>query len=339
MSNQLIGATTSSAAEARARLFSLPTLLAWIVVAVVAIDCIWDARHGFDIDLISYSKIALVSLGFAAGGLFYIRVRKSPHLAAMLWGAAFLIGFSAAMNLLNYFLLTVAGPRIDVLLAHIDAALGIDWPAMVTAMTAHRIANLVLLVAYGSSMPQILLLLGCLGWKERSADIYEFCLALAISAMITVGFWAVFPSIGAFTIYELPAGVYRQLHLMNDSRYAHDLIGLLTNGPGRISPYELKGLIAFPSFHTIMAVLVVWYVRSFRGIVLALLAWNAVVLASIPIHGGHHVIDIPAGIAVAAVSIWLAISIHAHSRNRADVADFTESSANLSPERCPVPCD
>ena len=339
MSKQSIGPAPSPATSDNRPSYSLPILLTWIVAAVVAIDCVWDVLHRFDIDLVSFSRIAFVSLSFVAAGLFYARIRHSPHLAAMLWGAAFLIGFSAAMSILNYFLLTVAGPRIDIGLARIDAALGIDWPAMVTAMTAYPVANYALLVAYASSLPQMLLLVGWLGWKERSADIYEFCLALAISAVITVAFWTLFPSFGAFSVYELPVEISRQLKLALDSHYAHELVGLLAHGPGRISPHDIKGLIGFPSFHATLAVLPVWYVRSFRRLFVALFVWNAAVLVSIPIQGGHHVIDIPAGLAVAAVAICLATIIRARLERRPVRIAFTEPSTNRLLRTCPAVCE
>src|SRR5439155_8842365 len=127
----------------------------------------------------------------------------------------------------------------------------------------------------------------CLGWHERSEKIHEFCLALAIGAGITVAFWTMFPSFGAFSVYDLPQNIATRLHLALDSRYAHDLLHLLAGGPGRISPAGLKGLIGFPSFHAAMAVLVVWYARSLHRLFGPCLAWNILVLVATPIHGGH----------------------------------------------------
>jgi len=227
----------------------------------------------------------------------------------MMFGTAFLIAFSAGFSVLNYFLLTVAHTRIDSQLATLDRAMGVNWSAMTSALAPHPFWNALLHMSYDSVLPQVALLVVCLGWRERSEKIHEFCLALAIGASITVAFWTMFPSFGAFSVYDLPQTISARLHLALDTRYAHDLLRLLANGPGRISPAEMKGLIGFPSFHAAMAVLVVWYAQSVRRLFWPCLAWNALVLVATPIHGGHHIVDVPAGIAVAAASVALTLCI------------------------------
>ncbi|HMF05680.1 MAG TPA: phosphatase PAP2 family protein [Methylocella sp.] len=67
-----------------------------------------------------------------------------------------------------------------------------------------------------------------------------------------------------------------------------------------------RGLIGFPSFHTVMAFLTVqaaWKI-PFAG--LAALAGNILVLLAIPADGGHHFVDIAGGFFVALVSTALA---------------------------------
>jgi hypothetical protein len=92
---------------------SLPGILIGVVAAVAAIDGVWARAHHFDIDLAAYLRLALLASALGLASLFYARVRKSPSIAAMLFGTAFLISFSAGFSVLNYFLLTVAHTRID----------------------------------------------------------------------------------------------------------------------------------------------------------------------------------------------------------------------------------
>jgi hypothetical protein len=272
---------------------------------VALVDCIWAYFGHFDIDAGAYAKLAILSVVLGMGSLFYDRVRLSPPIAAVFFGTAFLIGFSASFSALNYLLLTVAQSRIDTVLAHVDVMLGVNWPAMMGAAADHPVSNLILHVTYISVLPQLALVVLCLGWTEKTSQIHEFCLALAIGAAICIAFWTVFPSFGAFSVYQLPSDISGRLDLALDSRYAHQLVELLSHGPGRIAPDDAKGLIGFPSYHAAMAVLVVWYARSLRYLCWPLVAWNVVVLVATPIQGGHHVIDVPAGIGVAAVSVAL----------------------------------
>ena len=69
----------------------------------------------------------------------------------------------------------------------------------------------------------------------------------------------------------------------------HYALVQLVDGPGRISPGEVKGLIDFPSFHGAMAV---WYGRTLPYVRWPLVVWNILVLLATPIEGGHHVVDV-----------------------------------------------
>src|SRR5262245_7894178 len=66
---------------------------------------------------------------------------------------------------------------------------------------------------------------------------------------------------------------------------------------------QLTGVVSFPSFHTTMAIL---YVYGFgrvgwMGWVAALL--NVAMLLAIPFYGGHYLVDVFAGAAVALISV------------------------------------
>ncbi len=266
---------------------------------LIAVDAIWLGMVHFAIDWRTYSIYACFAAVIAGIGLFYTTLRKDERLSAMLLGTAFLIGFSNLASLTNYFLLTVAGHRIDGLLMHIDMAMGIDWPAMIDWASRHPTINIVLFVAYATLLPQIALLVPLLGWQSSVSEIYSFCLALACATVIAVGFWTLFPSFGAISVYDLPPAVVAQTRLALDPRYAHELLQLLANGPGPITPAALKGLIGFPSFHAVLALLVTWYARGLKYIRWPAMVLNLLVLISTPIQGGHHVIDVFGGFAVA----------------------------------------
>lgn len=167
----------------------------------------------------------------------------------------------------------------------------------------HPVANRILNLACISTLPQIAILVNCLGFWGRPIDIYKLCLSIAIGAAIAVAVWTVAPSFGAFSVY--PVSATPQFVLAVDSAYAGDLLNLLMHGPSRISPFALKGLIAFPSFHTVLAIFTTWYAWSIRILRCPALMLNLLVLASIPIQGGHHVIDIAGGLAVAVLALAL----------------------------------
>ncbi|HJW40834.1 MAG TPA: phosphatase PAP2 family protein [Rhizomicrobium sp.] len=171
----------------------------------------------------------------AGGGLFYSYVRKAERLAAMLMATAFLIGMSTTFSILNYLLLTVAGPRIDGTLAAVDRVLGVDWPAMMAVVPRHPLIDMGLQLVYISVLPQITVLVLCLGFWRKPEAIYRLCIAVAVGAAISMAVWTAALSFGAFSVYDLPSGVSRHLALALDGRHAHELVALLAHGPGRLA--------------------------------------------------------------------------------------------------------
>ncbi|MEJ0027001.1 MAG: phosphatase PAP2 family protein [Rhizomicrobium sp.] len=281
----------------------LQLVLFAIVAAVGTVDIVWAQAGHFDLDARAYGLLALLAAALAGGGLYYTHIRKDERLAAMLVATAFLIGMSASFSVLNYLLLTVAGPRIDMALAALDRAIGVDWPAMMAWAARHPVTDMVLQFVYVSVLPQIAVLVLCLGFFGKPEQIYRLCVAVAAGAAISMAVWTMAPSFGAFSVYDLPPNVASHLALALDGRYAHELVGLLVHGPGHISPAAAKGLIGFPSYHAVLALLVVWYARTLPVARWIALGINSAVLVATPIQGGHHVVDVLAGFAVAAMAI------------------------------------
>ena len=147
----------------------------------------------------------------------------------------------------------MAGPRIDVQLAAVDRAMGVDWPALMAFVAHYPVTNAVLQLVYLSVLPQIALLIVTSDSAGKPSRIYSLVPVRRIGAAISIAVWTAAPSFGAFSVYELPASVSEHLALALDGRYAKELIALLAHGPGTVSPTDAKGLIGFPSYHAALA--------------------------------------------------------------------------------------
>jgi hypothetical protein len=292
-----------------------------IAGAIVLIDCLWAAAAHFTLDQKGYLFVAEVTTVVAGLAFFYGQVRRDERLSAMLSGTAFLIVFSAAFAASNYMLLTIAGPRIDGPLAAVDRAFGFNWVAVMTLMARHPLVNLLFEACYDSVLPQIALAVLVLGWLGRTADVFQFCLSVAIGAFVTVFFWTLFPSFGAFSFYHLPPAISSHLSLALNEKYAAELVQLLANGPGLISPQSARGLIGFPSFHAALAVMVGYYATRVKALRWPAILLNGGVMIATPIQGGHYLIDVIAGIAVAALSIAIAARVKAAALTSAPDVD------------------
>jgi hypothetical protein len=285
---------------------TVPSLLLALVAALALVDGVWGYLGHFSLDLAAYLKLALMSVALLAGAAFYRWKRPEPQLAAMLFGAGFLCAFSAGASVLNYFLITVVGKPIDPVLVRADRVLGFDWYKVLVGMADHPYLNEVFFRIYNLVLPQMAILLVALAWSGHVDKVYRYCLAVAIGALIAISIWAVIPSLGAKSLYTLPPEVMSRLTLSVTCEYGRDLLRLLRDGPGYITPADLRGLIAFPSYHGVLAILLIWYARPVVWLRLPFLVINSVVLISTPEQGGHHLVDVLAAFPVAALSIYLA---------------------------------
>jgi len=295
----------------------LNRLLLAMSAAIVVLDGVWLVAGHFSYDASSYGLLFLLILPLAAAGAFYARVRRDDVLNALLACSAFLIVFPAGCALLSYLLATVAGPRIDALLAAADRAIGFDWPALMGFIAQYPKANMLLGLAYVSVMPQTVILIFALGFTKKIAELYRFSLTLAIGAVITLAVWTLAPSFGAFSVYTLPDATAGRLGLVLGFDYGHALVQMLKDGPGFISPKELRGIVGFPSYHTLQALVLMWYARDLKLLRWPAIALNLAVLAAIPIQGGHHLVDAFGGVAVTALSIALSAWIVSAAARRA----------------------
>jgi hypothetical protein len=253
----------------------------------------------------AYLRLGLLALALMGMGHFYQTRRKEPSIAAMLIGASFLCAFSAAASMLNYFLLTLHGPRIDAELAAADRALGFDWVGMMTVMAVHPRLNTLLSLTYNIVLPEIALLVVVLGWSGEAQKIYRFCLAIALGALVCIFIWALTPSLGAMSVYHLPPAIAHAVAASVDDAYGNALVAMLQNGPGFISPSDIRGLIGFPSYHGVLALIAICYARNLPHLFWPLLALNILVLVATPMQGGHHVMDVLASFPVAALVVFL----------------------------------
>ena len=231
-------------------------------------------------------------------------------------GRGFPVCLSAAASLLNYFLLTAHGPRIDAALAAADRALGFDWVGVMTAMAGHPSFNQPDSSGINIVLPEIALMTVIVGWRGNADKTYRFCLAVAAGALISIAVWAPAPSFGAMSVYGLPPDIARAVQVSVDSEYGKALAAMLRSGPGFIAPADARGLIGFPSYHGALALIVAWYARSLPRLFWPLLVVNSLVLVATPMQGGHHLVDVLASFPVAALAIFLS-SIRENAKSSA----------------------
>lgn len=252
----------------------------------------------------------LISFAPSAGLILlgcYIRVKKNMPKAAMTAIAAGIyIGFSGVIAILIYLRFPFNTPMIDTQLMALDAALfGYSWEGFTTAMAAYPTLGKVIGFIYGTSLPQLFLVIFVLGFTGRMVALHRLLVTGTVSLLLAVAFWWVWPSIGPSAYVALPHEVETALGLVHGEAEGARLMGMALNGVPLITPEIIMGTIAFPSYHTVMlclSVCFVWGTWAFWPLALV----NLGMLPSILSHGGHHVFDMIGGLVVFALALLIA---------------------------------
>ncbi len=269
-------------------------LVIWAAVIALAVVDFWLCRR-LGLQFYGWSRLALA--GGVTGGvaLFYRLSGRSTGLARAAEWTLLWLGFVNAGTVLIYIAAACGGPTHDATFAAVDAALGFDWARWYNFLAPHRELRFVLWLAYLSLFPQILI--SVFWFSSRGLDYYNYELLLnnIVSLTITAAIFLLFPAIGH---QETARGADLPV-----------LLALRSPGPWSFDLSQLQGLISFPSYHTVLAVLLTYAHR--RSSLLAPVALvNGVMLFSIPTIGQHYLVDIIAGIAVAMLAIAATTAAH-----------------------------
>ena len=175
-----------------------------------------------------------------------------------------------------------------------DRALGFDWAEWAKFNFANPWLAQFSSLAYKSHVFQpvaAVLIVAFFGPRDRNANLVITKL-IALALMLAIS--AVLPALepGYYYGYNTPA--------------AEAMIALRE---GQRMDLQYIGIVCFPSFHTVMAVI---YVTVYRGMPIPLaisLVINLCMLFSIPFAGDHYLVDVIAGFALALFAQWLATKI------------------------------
>jgi len=281
-----------------ARLHRPELLAAWLIGGVVALDVLLLALRGSSLAAAAFAGNIAVALVMFALALGYRHIGRAAEIATTLIACSFFILFSNAGAVLNNLLIAPGSQTIDPLLFRADAALGFDWRGFAIALSDYPALCRVLSWTYQSSLVQMAVVLIWLGFTGSRVNLHRFLLVGMIASCVTMAFWTLAPSFGPSPYIDLPAAVDARIGRVVDAGYGERLLALAANGaPPVIGQEHLMGLIAFPSMHTVMALMTTLFARGTR-LFWPLVLINLLMIPAILLQGGHHVVDVLGGTAL-----------------------------------------
>ncbi|MCA0034489.1 phosphatase PAP2 family protein [Mesorhizobium sp. B263B2A] len=287
------------------------TNLIWLPFSTVYLNrSIW-----FDVAMAMPMALLWVLLG-----TMRLQLRKTPfgyrdmlsefagRIQALAMALTVITLFCLVLLLVTYLAAATSRPLLDSYLAAGDASLGFDWVAYVTLLNDYPSIDHVLSMAYNSLSVQLLLLPAILALTARSDRLEEFVAHYGVAGCLMCLVTMAVPAAGAFEFYHPSPDILSSFDPGASTRHLGQLHALRTLKPFLLEHPE--GLVSFPSFHSTLAVIFAYSMRGIRYISLPVYVLNAMlVLATFP-EGGHYLVDVLAGLAVAAVAIqfvrWIA---------------------------------
>lgn len=292
MTNATMTATLTPARPALLRplaIFQQP--MAWAMVCLLlAVDFVWASQVGLTIgrgEIIAGLIGALLALSAAYR-------RRNRRIANMAESGALWCALIPTIGVLTYLAGSCAFPLQDVMMERLDRAIGFDWSAWHDAVFDRPILSCLLLVAYASLLPQFGLAFIYFHTTDRSARLAELLLLVGTTSILTALISAIWPTLGPFAAHG--GGDVAYLRWVQEAR---DLLALRAGGPWHFDLWAMQGIVTMPSYHMVLAVL---FTYAFRRTGLAgygIATLNLVMLLSIPPIGGHYLVDMLAGGALA----------------------------------------
>lgn len=209
-----------------------------------------------------------------------------------------------------YLAATSGATLVDDKLLHVDRSLGYDWQIYARFAADHPAVYSILHISYSSGLVQPAIIAIALHLYKREGRFEKFIISTIISLAVTALIFSFYPATTAWTYLgqeHLAAVILPDLPLSTNS-WISDLLQVRANG-GYVMR-NASGIIAFPSYHCVAALLNLWAIWTVRPLRLPFLLLDMLMIASAPLVGGHYVADLIGGAVVALLSVLLAGKAH-----------------------------
>ena len=211
--------------------------------------------------------------------------------------------FTAVAALFMFLASNTTAPLVDGQLAAADAAIGFDWPTWLGRTNAVAHLPAILAFAYGTTGPVLAGLLACLCFTRPEERVLELIALVTVTSLCTGILMYLLPAAGAYIWFHPQASLFDAFPTGAGVWHYRILSELRSGEPFTYEQGKAVGLVTFPSFHTILAIITTYAARGLRVVFPALVVLNATMIVSTVPYGGHYLVDVLAGAVIAVVCI------------------------------------
>ncbi|RWE77333.1 MAG: phosphatase PAP2 family protein [Mesorhizobium sp.] len=291
-----------------------------VTVGFVIADIFWAADSNVAVDgrsFIEFGKVmAMLAMIYVILLLIDRRVagdntrmaraiiHASASVRSLVWNAGLFIPLGFASVYFMYLASATDRPLMDETLAVIDAHMWFRWRAFLELTNSVPIVAKVLVFAYHSLGPQLPLLFIVLAFiADQRLRLTEFMSMLAVSSALTATIMAFVSAAGAYAYFQPVAADFSNFTPHAGMWHYQELLRLRSGEPFSLLVTRAEGLATFPSYHTVLGILVVYALRDLPALAWPVGVLNALMVVSTLPEGGHHLTDVLAGAAVGVTTV------------------------------------
>lgn len=247
-------------------------------------------------------KLAIMSLAAMAFFSPWVRGRPLERFVDLTacWGLMTIL--STAGALISYPLVLGTQGWTDPWLAAMDSAIGFDWAGAYWLVARQPNLASVLALGYLSIFFTPALVIAGLAILGKGGAARAFLFAFGVALAIKLLVYRFFPARAALAHY---VGTDVPFMPVNGIAHIAAIDQLRSGALTTIQVNQIVGMITFPSFHAVSAVLFIWAGWGVPGLRVPITALNIIMLVATPVQGTHYLVDVIAGVAIALFSIGI----------------------------------
>ena len=225
-----------------------------------------------------------------------------------------LISFSALI--FTYLAASSLNPFYDTYLLNIDKLIGFNWLAYARYVNENPNIHNFLYFSYGLR-EQLIIAVFIFALSNNKKQIHSFILVFSLSLTAVTIVSCLYPALGEVYSNKVKPTDFPLINLQDGFIHIEHVYNM-RNG-GDIDLDIATGIITFPSFHTCLAIMFIWFFRIVPYFRWFSLITNTAMLFATPIFGGHYIADMIAG---ALITIPLIVLVEKIANN--DVIPFRQ---------------
>jgi len=224
-----------------------------------------------------------------------------PRLSLLTWSYTTYSLMSIVLGMIAYGAQFTPFPSIDTFLIKIDQALGFNQIAILNWTYAHPAIKQLMEIAYSLLGLELIFLPLVLALLFEKKSLYVLFMALILSFISGTAIYYFFPTTAPASMFFSPHFTLAQLNTFIKFFEVHNHLPITAFA---------GGMVAFPSFHVIWAILMIYGFKNKKYFFFPLLVINSLIIASTMLLGWHYLTDVIGAILVTAISLYVAEIIH-----------------------------